>query len=89
LRKREIETKSYGPYEELIWKAPAEPKIEDAKKAIISFKKLDIQPEGIELAKYVPHEFTWLHMHINVIEKELKNKKSKKGKNRSKFALWF
>jgi len=82
LRKRQVDSQTYSRAEEFIWEAGKEPIIEDLKKAVIAFKGLEGGVEGVELAKYVPHEFQWLHVSKEVIEKERDSKKAKKGGNK-------
>ena len=82
LRKRQADSQTYSRPEEWIWEAGKEPTIEDLKKAVIGFKGLECGVEGVELAKYVIHEFHWLHVSKEVIEKERENKKGKKGGNK-------
>ena len=82
LRKRQVDSKIYSRAEEFIWEAGKEPTIEDLKKAVIAFKGLEGGIEGVELAKYVPHEFQWLYVSKEVIERERESKKGKKGGNK-------
>jgi len=82
LRKRQVDSQTYSRAEEFIWEAGKEPTIEDLKKAVLAFKGLEAGIEGVELAKYIPHEFQWLHVSKEVIERERDSKKAKKGGNK-------
>jgi len=79
LRKRIVESQTYTRGEEFIWEASKEPTIEELKKAILEFKKIQGGLDSVELAKYVPHEFHWLPVNQEVIEKERNAKKGKKN----------
>mgnify|MGYP006976795019 CR=1 FL=1 len=88
LRKRDVESKTYADYEEFIWKAPSEPKIAELKKAVLDFKGLDIDLDMIELAKYMVHEFSWLHIHKDFMKQEKKVTRKQQGK-KSRLILLF
>ena len=78
-RKRIIGTRSYGEYVEKIFFASKEPKINDLKRFLLDSLELKCSEEEIELAKYISHEFNWLHLHIKHFE-EIATKRKKTGK---------
>jgi len=84
LRKRNVSTRTYDDFEEFIFPSSKEPTISELKKGVIAFKALSMAEEGIELAKYYPHEFAWKHIHRKYIEEARKNKKNKNKKGSKK-----
>ena len=81
-RKRNVETRSYEDYVEKIFRASKEPKIKELKNCLIDALQLNCSVEEIELAKYIPYEFNWLHLHLKHFEEAGKRKKAGKKKRR-------
>lgn len=87
MKKRLVEYRTYTNYEEFVFDCSKAPTVEEFKKAVIAFKGLDIGIEGIELAKYEPDEFKWMHVNKESCDEERLRKKKKaqaKIKNKSK-----
>ena len=82
-RKRNVQSKTYENYIEKIFSAPKEPKINDLKLFVLNAFGIKESEEGIELAKYVSHEFNWLHFHLKYFEELQKKKKTGKKKKKS------
>lgn len=87
VRKRQVDTRTYGEAREMIFEAGQYPTIEDLKEAIIKFEGLDIGPDEIDLAKYFPQDFRWLHMTKETIDEHARKKKKKGGKKGAKRGL--
>ena len=83
-RKRNIETRIYENYVEKIFHASKEPKINDLKRFVLDNFQLKCNEDEIELAKYISHEFNWLHLHLKHFEEVCKRKKTGKKKRRGK-----
>lgn len=81
-RKRNIFTRSYEEYTEKIFSAPKDPKISDLKKFVLESFGLKCSEEEIELAKYISHDFHWLHFHLKYFEEIKKRKKNGKKKKK-------
>ncbi len=82
-RMRDVEKKSYGDYIEKIFYASKEPSIEELKRFVIDSFGFECSLNEIELAKYVAHEFNWLHLHLSYFE-EIQNKKRNSNKKKKK-----
>lgn len=82
-RKRNVQSKTYENYIEKIFSAPKEPKINDLKLFVLNAFGIKESEEGIELAKYVSHEFNWLHFHLKYFEELQKKKKTGKKKKKA------
>lgn len=82
LRKRSIPTRTYEDYFEKIFHASKEPKIAELKNFVLDEFQLQCSIDEIELAKYISHEFNWLHFHLKYFEEVGKRKKTGKKKRR-------
>lgn len=86
-RKRNVITGNYTDYVERVFPANKEPSIEELKEFTINSLELKFKPEEIELAKYISHDFNWLHLNksfFEEIDKKKKNVKKKKKKSTKK-----
>ena len=81
-RKRNILTRTYEDYFEKILHLSKEPKIKELKTFLIDALQLQCSEDEIELAKYISHEFNWLHFHLKYFEDLRKKKKTGKKKKR-------
>ena len=86
-RMRDVSKKSYGDYIEKTFYASKEPSIDELKRFVIASFGFEYETNQIELAKYITHEFNWLHLHsihFEEIHKKKKNTNRKKKKNSSR-----
>ena len=84
---RDVSKKSYRDYIEKTFYASKEPSIDELKRFVIASFGFECETNQIELAKYITHEFSWLHLHsiyFEEIHKKKKNTNKKKKKNSRK-----
>ncbi len=94
IRKRNVAEDKYEDYEEWNWKAsPSAPTVDDLKKAVIEHKKFELDLKGIELAKFVTHEYLWLHIHESQFKGERRKVttggRGKRGKSNTLLCIYL
>lgn len=86
---RDVSKKSYGDYIEKIFYASKEPSIDELKRFVSASFEFECEANQMELAKYITHEFNWLHLNSSYFEEIQKkkknvNRKKKKTSRKSK-----